>query len=234
MRFILSLCAVLVATQASAEDRGKITAKPPPITQLLIESDKLKVLNEDGIQKEEITARRLYGISYSQISADRITLFANDRTVNYATDRQPAIGAQIGYMPLYFLRGFWGLLGDFHYTYLEQSTGDVKTALHWSSASASLAYRYEPSSTTWLKPYLALGGGSHVVIQRGPSFYNTSEAKGVMLATLGVNLNLSRIFRLRSPLQWELNGSYQKHTNPSPGRLDFNGDQTNLGLEMAL
>jgi hypothetical protein len=144
------------------------------------------------------------------------------------------MGAHIGYMPLYFLRGFWGLLGDFHYSYLEQKTNDVKTALHWSSATASLAYRYEPSSTTWLKPYLAFGAGSHLVVQRGPSFYNTSEAKGVMLATLGLNLNLSRIFRLRSPLQWELHGSFQKHSNPSRGRLDFNGDQTNLGLEMAL
>lgn len=212
--------------------REKFPVTKAPKSQLLIESEELKILKEEGVQREEATSRRTYGVRYTKITADRLQVYANDRTISYPGADHPALSAEIGYYPIHYY-GLFGLLGDVQYTYME-GAGPVLTALHWGQSTLSLAYRFENSPTSYFRPYIAFGGGVEVVVQRGPTYYNTSEAQGVRVGTLGGNLNLTRLFHLNSPLVWELSASYRRIWAPHEDKLDFNGSHYALGLELAL
>lgn len=199
---------------------------------LIDESNRLQVLKEETVQQEIATARRTYGIGYSDISAKKILVLANDRIMSYDDVRRPGIAGRLGYFPLAY-HGFLGLVGNVNYNYGEK-TAQVKTALHWFVADLSLAYRYEYSSNAYLKPSLAVGAGYNVLVQRGPSYYNTSEARDVTIATLGLNLNLNRALGIASPLLWELSGQYRRVFDSADNNYNFNGEHFALGLELAL
>lgn len=232
-RASLVLALILNSAGALASPRPKIsTGKTSPIPNLIDESARLKVLQEETVQKAVSRARMKYGIGYTVMSAKKLELIANERLVRYNDVSRPGLNANIGYFPLNY-RGYWGLVGQVSYNYGENS-GLVKTALHWMSADISLMYRYEESERALFKPFFALGGGYNVLIQRGPSYYNTSEARGVGVVGLGVNLNLNRTFAFRAPLMWELTAQYRKIIDSEDRNLNFNGEQYALGLELAL
>lgn len=225
------LASVLLSFSIS-EARENFPNAKKPTSQLLIESESLKILDETGVQKEDTRSRRTYGLKLARLSADRLSVFANDRAVNYPISNQNAVAADIGYFPLNYY-GRWGVLGGIRYTYLEGS-GPILTALHWTEGTLSIAYRYEHSARSYVRPFAAFGGGVEVLVQRGPTYYNTSEAQGVRVGTLGANLNLTRVLKLRSPLTWELSASYQRIWAPRETYLDFNGSRFALGLDLAL
>ncbi len=206
--------------------------KSSPNLNLIDESVRLKVLQEESVQKDIPSARRTYTLGFSDTSAKKLEVISNGRTVNYDDVRRPGVSGGIGYFPLRY-RGYFGVLGNVTYSYGERS-GLVKTSLHWITGDIALAYRYEESTSAWIKPFIALGAGYNVLVQRGPSYYNTSEARGVGTGTLGANFNLNRTLNFNSPLTWELTARVRKVIDNADSSLDFNGEHYALGLELAL
>ncbi len=218
---------------AGATPRPSITStKPSPVPNLIDESSRLKVLQEETVQQEISRARLKYGLGYGVMSAKKLDILANERQVRYNDVSRPGIAGNIGYFPLPF-HGYFGLIGNIGYNYGENS-GLVKTSLHWLAADLSLAYRYEASARALFKPFISVGAGYNILIQRGPSYYNTSEARANGIAGVGVNLNLNRTFSFQSPLMWELSAQYRKVIDSEDRGLNFDGEQYALGLELAL
>lgn len=217
---------------AHADPRPRISTGKTSVPNLIDESSRLKVLQEETVQKDVARARLKYGLGLTVMSAKKLELVANERVVRYNDVSRPGLAGNFGYFPIRY-HGYIGLIGQVGYNYGENS-GLVKTALHWFSADISVAYRHEPSEKALLKPFVALGGGYNALIQRGPSYYNTSEARGVGVASLGVNLNLNRAFAFHAPLLWEVTAQYRKVIDSEDRNLNFNGEQYALGLELAL
>ncbi len=232
-RLTLLFFIALLLPSAWANPRPKITSqKPSSVPNLIDESSSLRVLQEQSVQKDISRARMKYGIGYAVMSAKKFELLANERRVRYNDVSRPGLAGNIGYFPLPYF-GYIGVIGNVGYNYGE-NTGEVKTSLHWLAADLSLAYRYEASERALVKPFVSFGGGYNVLIQRGPSYYNTSEARGMGIASLGLNLNLNRTFSFRSPLMWELSAQYRKVIDSEDRGLNFDGEQYALGLELAL
>jgi hypothetical protein len=74
----------------------------------------------------------------------------------------------------------------------------------------------------------------NIVIQRGVDELNTSEAKGLLVATAGAGLNLKRMFSLSSPLDWEVTAQYKRWIDLKPSNANYNGSVVTLGLSMLL
>jgi hypothetical protein len=225
-----SLIFLLLALPAFAADFKSPQTKT---TNLILENQSLAVLNEQTVQTEPDDARRVYALLATSMSARHLTINSNENRVKYPVDSaRGALGAQWGYLPFQF-RGYYGLVGTVHYTYLEEEQR-YKTALHWMTAELHAIYRYEPSRTAFLKPFIGIGGGSHVFVQRGPTGYDTSEAQGVASGFVGVAWNLSRTFKIDSPLTWELTAQYKRVSGPREELMDLNGEHYSLGMELAL
>lgn len=219
-------CVIVVMTLFSSD---LIAA---PSLNLIDESSRLQVLQEETIQKEVFTSRRTYSFGYANMAAKKMDVVVDDRVVRYDELSRPAVTGGISYYPVQFY-GLFGITGNVTYSYGEKK-GFVKTALHWAEADIALAYRYERTTTQWIKPFVTLGAGYNVLVQRGASYFNTSEARGVGIGTLGVNLNLNRTFAFNSPLMWELTARYRRIVDNEDVNLDFNGEHYALGLELAL
>ena len=127
-------------------------------------------------------------------------------------------------------------MSDFRfYSYREQENPDTaNSALHMIATDVLISYRFERSSRSWVKPYVGVGPGVNIVIQRGIDELNTSEAKGVLVGAIGVGFNVKRLFDLSSPLDWELNAQYKRWFDSSPSNVDYNGQTVSLGFSMIL
>lgn len=230
------LLALLFGTSvAFGKDFETKKAESTPILPNLIqESESVTVLNENTVQNQKDGTRHTYALQLSVMSAERLNVFANDSTVVYRRhDDLPAVGFQYGYLPIAY-RGFWGVLASVNYTYLENRDEFSPTALHWMSADINLAYRMEENRNALFKPYFGVGIVSNIVVERGDSDHNTSEARQGADALIGTGLNLHRVFAFDSPLLWELQLEYKRIVSGHSSTLDFNGDHITLGMEMAL
>lgn len=218
---------------ALAADYPKPTKSAEP--SLIQENNSLAVLTETSMQKGAEHSRHIFGVEIAQLAAERVVLFANEREYGYDTDRaRPAVGVTYSYLPWTTNGQQIGVQGGARYTYLETGPGDAPVALHWAVADLSALYRWERAPSDWLKPFAALGVSEHVFIQRGLSDRRTSEARTSGLLTLGASLNVSRAFRSRSPLLWELSARYRRGFGPASDRMDLSSNTFSVALELAL
>lgn len=226
------LCAATIAPSSYAQ-RKEFKPASTKTPNLIRESEALSVLQEQSVQSTPDQARRIYSLMITSLNAQKLTINSNENRVTYPVDSsRGAIGAQWAYLPIHF-HGFLGVSGMVHYTYLEEEQ-QHKTALHWMIADLHLLYRYERSSRALLKPFVGIGGGTHVFIQRGPLGYDTSEAQGVGSALLGLAWDFSRTLSINSPLNWELTMQYKRVLGKDEQLMNLNGDHFSLGLELAL
>ena len=231
MRHFVKYLSLLLVVPALAED-FKAPSKAPQ-TNLIRENEALTVLKEETVQIQQDNTRRIYALLATAISAERLIIHSNENKVRYPLDSaRGAIGAQWGYLPVQYY-GYFGILGTVHYTYLEQAS-EYKTALHWMTVDLHAIYRFEPRRQTLLKPFVGLGGGSQIFVQRGPTGYDTSEAQGVASGIFGVAWNLTRTFAVRSPLLWELTLQYKRVNGPEEEMMNLDGEQVSVGMELAL
>ncbi len=216
---------------AKPTDRAKQITTP----NLIEESSRISIMSEDSVQNEQDSSRRIYGFTFNTVSTQRISLFANGRLTEYInTQNRSALGAQLGVLPIKFY-GYMGLLGTLQYANLAQESSQSRTVLHWTSADLALAYRYEMSARSWIKPIVTLGGGSQIFMQKGElSDDNTSEARGYGTYGLGAAFNVNRLFKSKSILQMELIAHYKRIVSPTNERYDLNGQTLSAGLGIAL
>lgn len=231
------LIASLVSSVAFAQvDRSPLKIKtPPPQFDLLKESESITVLNEQSVQTNEPESRHLLSFNIGGTNANSLTLTANGTKTHYDLNQQaPTIGAGFGYYPARF-GGYWGLLTSIGYSYREQANPDTaNSALHMIATDVLISYRLERSSRSWVKPYVGVGPGVNIVIQRGIDELNTSEAKGVLVGAIGLGFNVKRLLNFTSPLDWELNAQYKRWFDGSPSNVDYNGQTVSLGFSMIL
>lgn len=228
---------LMVSSAAWAQvDRSPLKLKaPPPQFDLLKENQSITVLGEQSVQTNEPKSRHLLSFMIGDMTANGLTLTSNGATTHYDLSRQtPVIGVGFGYYPARF-GGDWGLLTSLGYSYREQENADTaNSALHMIATDVLISYRFERSVHSWVKPYIGVGPGVNIVIQRGIDELNTSEAKGVLVGAVGLGFNVKRLFNLSSPLDWELNAQYKRWFDGSPSNGDYNGQTFNLGFSMVL
>jgi|GEM_PF-4803060 len=217
-------------------DRSPMKIKTPtPQFDLLKENESITVMSEQTVQTTEPESRHLLTFTIGDMTSNTMNLTANGTTTRYDLSKQaPTIGAGFGYYPAKF-GGYWGLLTSIGYSYREQENPDTaNSALHMIATDVLISYRFERSSRSWVKPYVGVGPGVNIVIQRGIDELNTSEAKGVLVGAIGVGFNVKRLFDLSSPLDWELNAQYKRWFDSSPSNVDYNGQTVSLGFSMIL
>lgn len=231
------LMAFLFSFGASAQvDRSPLKIKtPPPQFDLLKENESIAVLGEQSVQSHEPESRHLLSFTIGDMTASSLTLTANGTKTHYDLSRDAAaLGVGFGYYPAHF-GGYWGLLTSVGYSYREQENLDTaNSALHMIATDVLVSYRFERSSRSWVKPYVGVGPGVNIVIQRGIDELNTSEAKGLLVAAVGCGFNVKRLFDFSSPLDWELNAQYKRWFDSSPSNVDYNGQSVSLGFSMVL
>lgn len=231
----LVLCLSLFSGFASAETTATFAPSTKSgIPNLIEESRTVAIMNEASVQTEVDPSRSLFGFFVSSISAKKIDMFANEKLVSYKSlQNRPALGASWTYLPLNYF-GYWGLTANVNYSYFENRGTKANTALHWVGGDLGLLYRHEINPNSFLKPFLGLTAGSQVMIQRGTSLYNTSEARGTGALTVGTALNLNRVLAINSPLLWEMQAQWKRVFASGDDRLDFNGNHIQLGMQLAL
>jgi len=232
--FILAL---LLSQSALAQvDRSPLKQKSAlPQFDLLKENESITVLKEDSVQTHEPESRHLVGFYLGATTANNLTLSSNNTITHYDLSKQtPSVGGAFGYYPARF-NGYWGLLSSIGYSFQEQgNAGGADSALHMISTDVLLSYRLERSANSWVKPFVGVGPGVNIVIQRGIDELNTSEAKGLLVGALGVGLNVKRLFNMSTPLEWELTAEYKRWMDIQPSNGDYNGQVLSLGFSMIL
>lgn len=232
------LCVVLSAPAFAQLNRGKFESKQESLPNLIREGESVAILKEKGVQEEAFMSRRVYAMTIGQMTAQRLVLTSYDHSVEYdLVSPTGTLGAQFGYYPV-SAYGLWGIHSSVNYTNIESRSAagfsEVLTSLHWMMADALFMYRGEGRLSEWIKPELGIGLGMIGVIQRGPDQYNTSEAKTMGVGVLGASMNLTRLFSIRSPLQWDLLVQYKAMLGPSKAASQWNGSMINAGLALAL
>jgi hypothetical protein len=220
-------------------DRSPLKIKRPnPQFDLLKENESITVMGEQTVQTNEPESRHLFTFSLGTMNANNLTLSSNGMTTKYDLSAQtPTVGAGFGYYPARF-SGYWGLLSSIGYSFREQGNGaaanGASSSLHMLTTDILLSYRMEKTAHGWLKPYVGVGPGINVVLQRGIDELNTSEAKGLLVGALGVGFNIKRLFNMDSPLDWELALQYKRWIDLKPSNADYSGNMLSLGLSMIL
>jgi hypothetical protein len=230
------LLALIVPHFALAQvDRSPLKIKTPsPQFDLLKESDSIAVFKEQSVQKEEPASRHVLTVSFGEVSANSLTLTSNNQIVRYDLSQPvPFLGGTLGYYPARF-GGYWGLLSSINYAYREQHNPLADSALHLFATDVLISYRHETSAQSWFKPFVGVGPGINVVIQRGVDELNTSEAKGLVVGVIGAGFNLKRAFNMSSPLDWELTAQYKRWFDGQPSNVNYNGQMLSLGVSMLL
>lgn len=224
-----------VAAQAQV-DRSPLKIKTPsPQFDLLKENESITVMGEESVQTDEPESRHIFNFFIGDMASGNLTLTANGTTTQYDLSQQtPAIGAGFGYYPARF-SGYWGLLSSVGYSYREQTNPDsANSSLHMLTTDVLLSYRWERSSLGWWKPYVGVGPGVNIVLQRGIDQLNTSEAKGLLVGAVGLGFNIKKLLDMQSPLDWELALQFKRWIDIHPSNADYGGNMLSLGVSMIL
>lgn len=217
-------------------DRSPLKIKTPsPEFDLLKENESITVLGEQSVQTHEPESRHLLNFFLGSSSANNLTLTANGTSTQYDFKQaSPMMGVGFGYYPAFF-NGRWGLLSSIGYAYREQENPTTaNSALHMFATDVLVSYRYEYSAHSWVKPYVGVGPGVNIVIQRGIDELNTSEAKGLIVGAVGMGFNIKRLFNMSSPLDWEMNVQYKQWFDNRVSNADYNGSLMSVGFSMIL
>ena len=234
-KFLIFLFLVAPVAFAQVDRRVLREKRKAPAFDLLKESETLAVIKEQTVQKTEPESRHVYGISVGQLTSQSVTLTSNGYTTNYDMTKPAALFAgKLGYYPIHWAAGYWGLMGGIGYSQREKVTPSVSSALHLFAADLLISYRLEPSSRSWIKPYAGVGGGTNVVLQRGFDQLNTSEAHGVIVSVIGAGFNLNRLFSMTSVIDYEPDLQWKHWTDPKPSNLNFGGNILSVGMGIAL
>lgn len=233
----LVLFAFLVSQSAFAQIKREVLHGKTPIPTFdpIKESNALPIMKEKTVQSDEPESKHVLTASLGAVTAQSLTLASNGAITHYDLSRPtPVFGVGFGYFPARFM-GYWGLDTSLGYSYRQQNNDLGPSVLHLFNFDTLLAYRFELSSRSWVKPYLGVGPGSVVAYQRGSvDELNTSESHFVGVAEAGLRFNMNRVLSMDSPLGWELTLQYKRWIEPNATNADFNGQLVTVGFSTLL
>jgi hypothetical protein len=216
--------------QAQSWNRGSLKTPKAPPTDLMNETQALKVSNETSIQKQLPAPNLFVGASFGETSLASFSVPGANNVTHYNMDHfVPTLGLSLQDFPRRW-GGRWGWVSSLAYTYAEFS-GAHPIAIHLIPVNVGAAYRYKLSEHQLFIPYGQLGPAAWLYFQRGLDQDNTSAVSYSMLGTVGVSVNLNELNLFDGRNYIEANLQYSR-SFLGMSETNFVGDIVSAGVSM--
>jgi hypothetical protein len=218
----------------AAHAREGFKVPQPSVINLLEESQRLNLMIEPAVQRRVQPINETFSMALGAMQVGQTDISTPYHATRYSS-LKPYTMARVGFEKLpWNFHGQWGWGIDLSYGYRDRQQEYSRTTLHLMPIVGELVYRGRLKSGQLWAPFVAVGGGEMIFVQRGGDGYNTSGADGFGSASMGLWWGIGQWLTPDSMTPLDLSLRYRRIFLGRSDTANWNGDSFFLSTGVTL